>query len=573
MLGVMVRRSFLSLALLLLLSFAPSGAEASVRWLGATPCELSLRYGNETLTAVAMESAVGDVAAEELPGDAVAQDSLLKEFLGGEGFDGASIGISVKRISDGAEVVSYNATTSLIPASAVKILTTTFALDVCGVDDRFLTEIYCEGPIKDGALDGKITIRCEGDPTLDSKHFGAKFMNDLLELLANNGIESVEGIDFEYNIPYSGAINGAWLSEDIANYYGASWMPFNWSDNTCRIHMSSTANSSKFLYETPTAGSVTYKNIAVVDKYEGNDLWIYGGPSGYREIRGTMLPNQNDYIIRGAMGFPEEYFVAEFERRLKLKKGGTGGATDTATNTKTASDNATATTEEATAENATDTATASGDATDRATATATATTDNATGVTSTASTAGADSGRKLIGRFLSPTIKEIVAVTNRESVNLFAEALAGRAMSKRGVPRDKYGETIVEWLTPISPLAERVILKDACGLAPRSVVPAGLFTELLLWADNRWDGAFNSSLSTIGVDGTLKSFGSSYRDMKGAISAKTGSMNGVRSIAGYLTSKSGERYVFAIIVNNYTCKGTAVNRASATLLHKLFENL
>ncbi len=561
MLGIMVRRSFLSFALLLLLSFAPGGAKAMAGWLGVTSCELSLHFSNETLTAVAMGSESGDVTAEELPSGVVEQDSLLREFLGGEGFDGASIGISVKRISDGEEVVSYNATTSLIPASAVKILTTTFALDVCGVDDRFLTEIYCEGPIKDGALDGKITISCEGDPTLDSKHFGARFMHDLLELLAKNGIESVEGIEFEYKIPFSGAINGAWLSEDIANYYGASWMPFNWSDNTCRIHMSSTANSSKFLYETPTAGSVTYKNLAVVDKYEGNDLWIYGGPSGYREIRGTMLPNQSDYIIRGAMGFPEEYFVAEFEKRIKLKN---SGATDTA-----GSDSATATTTDNTT-----TATEDGVArTDNATDTAMATMDSATGTPSTTNATEAGSERRLIGRFLSPTIKEIVAVTNRESVNLFAEALAGRAMSKQGLSRDKYGERMVEWLTPISPLAERVILKDACGLAPRSVVPAGLFTDLLLWADNRWDGAFNSSLSTIGVDGTLKSFGSSYHDMKGAISAKTGSMNGVRSIAGYLTSKSGERYVFAIIVNNYTCKGTAVNRASAKLLHELFETL
>ena len=59
-----------------------------------------------------------------------------------------------------------------------------------------------------------------------------------------------------------------------------------------------------------------------------------------------------------------------------------------------------------------------------------------------------------------------------------------------------------------------------------------------------------ASLPVAGVDGTLA------ERMKGTpaagnVRAKTGAMNGVRSLAGYVTTQDGEPLAFAVVVNNY----------------------
>ncbi|MGH7900501.1 MAG: D-alanyl-D-alanine carboxypeptidase, partial [Thermodesulfobacteriota bacterium] len=59
---------------------------------------------------------------------------------------------------------------------------------------------------------------------------------------------------------------------------------------------------------------------------------------------------------------------------------------------------------------------------------------------------------------------------------------------------------------------------------------------------------FLTSLTIAGVDGTLKHRFSSS-DVKGRVFAKTGYLNNVRSLSGYVFTKSGDVLVFSILAN------------------------
>ena len=69
-----------------------------------------------------------------------------------------------------------------------------------------------------------------------------------------------------------------------------------------------------------------------------------------------------------------------------------------------------------------------------------------------------------------------------------------------------------------------------------------------------------TALPVAGVDGSLQT------RMKGTaaegnVRAKTGTMSNVRSLAGYMTTRDGERLAFAIIVNNFEGTGAQANQA------------
>src|SRR5699024_2994286 len=89
-----------------------------------------------------------------------------------------------------------------------------------------------------------------------------------------------------------------------------------------------------------------------------------------------------------------------------------------------------------------------------------------------------------------------------------------------------------------------------------NLVSANFFTELLLAVqDQPWFSYFEKSFSLSGsqdpdIGGTL-----AYRlfdeDTKGKVMAKTGTLNKVSSLSGYVTTKDDQRLSFSILMNNY----------------------
>jgi D-alanyl-D-alanine carboxypeptidase/D-alanyl-D-alanine-endopeptidase (penicillin-binding protein 4) len=118
--------------------------------------------------------------------------------------------------------------------------------------------------------------------------------------------------------------------------------------------------------------------------------------------------------------------------------------------------------------------------------------------------------------------------------------------------------------------AGEVIDRDGSGLSRYDFVsPAALVTILThLARDEQLRGPFEATLPIAGRDGTLSN------RMKGTAAegnarAKTGSMTGVRTLSGYVTSADGEPLVWAIMANNFESPPDVVNRATDAIVVRL----
>ena len=71
--------------------------------------------------------------------------------------------------------------------------------------------------------------------------------------------------------------------------------------------------------------------------------------------------------------------------------------------------------------------------------------------------------------------------------------------------------------------------------------------------------AFRATLPIAGRDGTLTNrFAGS--PCAGRLLAKTGTLSHARALSGYVTSASGDEYVFAVIANNFLAPARDIDR-------------
>ena len=77
-----------------------------------------------------------------------------------------------------------------------------------------------------------------------------------------------------------------------------------------------------------------------------------------------------------------------------------------------------------------------------------------------------------------------------------------------------------------------------------------------------------TGLPVAGIDGSLQTRmrGTSA---EGNVRAKTGTMSNVRSLAGYVRTRDGERVAFAILVNNFEGTGAQANAAVDAIATRL----
>jgi D-alanyl-D-alanine carboxypeptidase/D-alanyl-D-alanine-endopeptidase (penicillin-binding protein 4) len=156
---------------------------------------------------------------------------------------------------------------------------------------------------------------------------------------------------------------------------------------------------------------------------------------------------------------------------------------------------------------------------------------------------------------VSPTLSEIVAVLNHESVNLFAEHLIkelGKKFKNNGSTASG-AQVIYEFLKSSGVDINGSFIEDGSGMSPLNAVNTRELVSLLVFLRNngKYFNEFYSSLPDAGKNGILKNY---FTDpvFESRLRAKSGSMTRVRSFAGYFTTVSGKKMVFSIIINNYS---------------------
>ncbi|MGF1480962.1 MAG: D-alanyl-D-alanine carboxypeptidase/D-alanyl-D-alanine-endopeptidase [Cyanophyceae cyanobacterium] len=168
----------------------------------------------------------------------------------------------------------------------------------------------------------------------------------------------------------------------------------------------------------------------------------------------------------------------------------------------------------------------------------------------------------------SPPLAELIGEINRSSNNLFAEVLL-QHLARRG---DRF-ETIEQQLTALGVAPDSYVLADGSGLSRHNLVsPQALVQTLRLMAQTSEADSYRQSLAVAGVSGTLK-----RRFQNTALQgmqAKTGTLNGVAALAGYLTPPHYPPLAFSILLNQ-SHQPPAVQRAAldriALLLGQLKE--
>ena len=433
----------------------------------------------------------------------------LMRLVGAECLKSAAIGVSVKQVEDGTVVAGYNPQMALAPASVTKLLSTAFALKEKGKDFRYKTEVFYDGTIQNGVLEGNIWLEPAGDPSLESSCFKEyKLIAPLAKAIQEAGIRHIKGqIRVRMPVNEEEYLPGTWVWEDISNYYGACYLPFNYRDNLYTLELKSgeAGTKTQVVKVVPKVPGVTFRNEVRASEKGKPDAWIYGGPySSVQYVRGIIPQNRASFKLKGAMPDPARCFVQELTGQLAVLgiKVGQGKLK-----------------------------------------------------------AGEKSELTV---FISPVLEEIVFHTNKSSINLFAEALGKLAVGDKPLQEGMCGllqEAGIE--------AAGVTLKDACGLSPLNGVPAEVFTDLLIWAKEQLGTAFVRSLPVAGVDGGLNGYYGNRTILKNNLKAKTGSFSGVRCLSGYVTAVSGKQLAFTVLINHYTCSGAELQQAVGLFLEEL----
>ena len=112
-------------------------------------------------------------------------------------------------------------------------------------------------------------------------------------------------------------------------------------------------------------------------------------------------------------------------------------------------------------------------------------------------------------------------------------------------------------------------MSDGSGLSRSNAVSAKFLTDLLAYMHKSSNGEeFKASLAVAGKSGTMYSIGKGTT-AAGIVYGKSGTMNRIKSYAGYVDSKSGKKLAYAMIINNHSCSSSQIKKYFETLMIKM----
>ncbi len=418
-------------------------------------------------------------------------NKAMEKFLADPALKHAITGFYVINAGTGKIMYNLNGEAGLAPGSTQKIYTSIAAFDILGNDFQFETDFGYTGNIDKNTLNGNIIIRGTGDPSLGSGRFSQSIPNQiflhLLNTLKQSGIQEING-----NIlvqAYSPAIPGAWIWEDLGNYYGAASSGLNWRENEYDLHLRSGKKIGEpvsiISVNNDTAFPMEFDNeVTSAEKGTGDESYIYlpFNSSKYL-IRGTIPVDENNFIVHGAVIDPAGYFVYDLQKYLRGKINFTQQNSGNSIN------------------------------------------DNR------------DTSFQILYKYFSPSLDSLTYFFLQKSINLYGEAFLQKiAEAKNNAATNEKGVAALQnyWETKgIEKSALNIF--DGSGLSPQNrVTPASMVKAMQYAKTQSWFPAFYKALPE-------------YNNIK----MKSGTINSVKAFTGYIISKDGNNYTFAFLVNNY----------------------
>ena len=161
--------------------------------------------------------------------------------------------------------------------------------------------------------------------------------------------------------------------------------------------------------------------------------------------------------------------------------------------------------------------------------------------------------RQFLAKYSSPTMVDIIYFTNQKSDNALAESLLKTVgFYKTGnVSLESGRETIVRHLEEKRYDFDGLVLADGSGLSrANKVKPISQVKFLADVMKEKYYDDFLKSLPIAGETGTLRRMFKSGNNY-GQIFAKTGTLNGVKCLAGYIKTRDGRILSFSLLINGY----------------------
>ncbi|MFM7383167.1 MAG: D-alanyl-D-alanine carboxypeptidase/D-alanyl-D-alanine-endopeptidase [Microcystaceae cyanobacterium] len=157
----------------------------------------------------------------------------------------------------------------------------------------------------------------------------------------------------------------------------------------------------------------------------------------------------------------------------------------------------------------------------------------------------------------SPKLGDIIAKINQESNNLYAEALLNLLKNQDANQKEPILSSFPN--TNLSLFR----LKDGSGLSRQNLISPRLFTQVLFTLKN--NVTYRDSLATSGQTGTLKNRFLNT-PLANNLQGKTGTLTGVSSLSGYLTTATQQPIIFSLLVNNSLLPGSNLRSAFDQIL-------
>jgi len=445
------------------------------------------------------------VAAWLAPAAASAQPAALPEpvarALAQAGIPENAAAFYVHEIGAERPLIAAGAERALNPASTIKLVTTYAALELLGPAYTWVTEVYAAGALKDEVLAGDLVIKGYGDPKLTLENFWL-----LLRGLRARGVREIRG-DLVLERGYFAA-----EGHDPARFDDQPTRPYNTGPDALLVNFKAVrlqfipdleVRAVRIVAE-PALPQVQIVNNLVLDVNGSCGDWVgklkldaQGSATAARLAFNGVFPANCGERVRNYNVLGHSQYALGLFRELWRELGGAF----------------------------------SGNARDGA--------------------AGADA--RLIASSQSPALAEVVRDINKFSNNVMARQLyltLGAVGAGAPATAEKSNRVIKQWLANKGLAFPELVLENGSGLSRIERISAKSLGQLLLAAfRSPVMPELTASLPLAAVDGTMKKR-LSGAEITGQAHLKTGSLAGVRSIAGYVLDAQGRRVVVVFIVNH-----------------------
>ena len=443
--------------------------------------------------------------------------SKIRSVLSRPSLERGRIGVKIVSLDTGKVIFEEAGEKFFMPASNMKNFTVAAALEKLTPDFRFVTSVYATSPVEaNGTIRGDLIIYGRGDPSIstafnDKDYF--RGMNNLVDKIIAAGVKNIEGSLIGDESYFTGeAVPETWEWDDLQWYYGAEISALTVNDNSldlivrpgdavgapASVQLLPAGNGVQLVNNALTGAAGSARTIGIRRRIGTNVIEVYG----------SIPKGSGAYTNYVSVPKPAMFFVSMLRQLLEQRGVRIKGATRTV------------------------------DAEFRR-------------------LSPLPENIVEIAKLESPPLSLIAQKTMKPSQNLYTELILralGESVGDKSNPRltskDRGIAVVDNFLKEIGAAPGSVLMYDGSGLSRHNLITPNAAAQLYVYMDrSRYAQAWRDSLTIGGVDGTLQR---RFKGTRGAgnVRGKTGTIDQVSTLSGYVTTASGERLVFSILTNN-----------------------